>query len=383
MKYILLFLSLTAFADHDDEKHILKRLSELEILNDRPINAQTPVHLLDDEVTPTSRVFIRNNGYIPQMSLKQDLKGWKLVIDGEVENKLELTMEDIKTRFEQVTYQLTLECGGNGRAAFHPPAKGNQWTYGAVASPEWKGVRLADVLKKAGLEKSAVYTAYYAMDEHISGDPDKIVISRGTPIKKALEPTSILAYEMNGKPLLPEHGWPIRLVIPGYPASVSGKWLKKITIRDRVHDGAKMNGKSYRVPKFPVKPGAKVADKDMKIIEEMPVKSIITHPRSGLKTSSRKLTLRGHAWTGFKKIEKVEVTFDFGKTWQDAKVSEAKNPFAWQRWEAQVELPSKGYFEIYARATDDTGASQPMLVPGWNPKGYLNNASPRIAVEVK
>jgi len=369
------------------EKEYVKGKAELRILNPRPLNIEALPHLLDDFVTPESRLFVRNNGLISEtvknMFETKDTSQWALTIDGEVNKKLKLSLNDLKTKFKIYTYQLVLECGGNGRAAFSPPAKGNQWTYGAIGCPKWTGVRLKDVLKFAGLKKSAVYTAYYGMDVHPGLEEDKVVISRGTPIKKALEDTSLIAFEMNGKPLPLLHGFPARLVIPGYPASASGKWLKKITITDKVHDGPKMTGQSYRVPKHPVKPGTPVDDKEMKIIEEMPVKSLITFPKSGGTTKNpNNFLVRGHAWTGTGKITEVHLSIDFGQSWIKTKLEGPVNPFAWQRWQANINLPGKGYFEIWARAKDSTGKMQPMVVPGWNPRGYLNNAMPRISVTV-
>src|SRR5699024_6803529 len=143
------------------------------LLNDRPVNAETPAHLLDDDITPYERMFVRNNGMVPQSALDQDAEGWVLTIDGEVETPLELTIDDLKSQFEVVTNRLVIECGGNGRAYFNPGASGNQWTTGAVACPEWTGVRLADVLNAAGVKSSAVYTGHYGNDPHLSGDEDK------------------------------------------------------------------------------------------------------------------------------------------------------------------------------------------------------------------
>jgi sulfite oxidase len=248
--------------------------SELVVLNDRPINAETPAHLLNDDVTPASKLFVRNNGIPPQ---KVDIKGWTLTIEGEsVEQSKTYTLAELKQRFTHYTYQLTLECGGNGRSEFSPPAKGNQWTNGAVGCPRWTGVRLADVLKDVGVKDDAVYIGYYGKDTHLSGDTNKNAISRGVPIKKALENESLIAWAMNDQDLPVMNGYPLRLVFGGWPASTSGKWLDKIVVRNQVHDGAKMTGTAYRVPCKTVAPGAKVADEDMCIIHAMPVKSLVT-----------------------------------------------------------------------------------------------------------
>ena len=354
---------------------------EMIVLNDRPINAETPAHLLNDLVTPADLFFVRNNGLVPG---NIDIKSWTLTIGGEsVKKEKTYSLQDLKTKFEQVSYQITLECGGNGRKEFNPPAKGNQWSVGAVGCAEWTGVRLRDVLNDVGLKNDAVYIGYHGADLHLSGDPKKEVISRGVPIEKAMEPETIIAWSMNGEDLPLLNGYPLRLVVGGYPASCSGKWLTGISVRDRVHDGSKMGGQSYRVPCKPVAPGTKVEDKDMCIIEEMPVKSLITYPKSGavIKITDT-LPIKGHAWAGGREVKTMSYSIDFGKSWNTCSVTKPANKFAWQHFEAEVKFPEKGYYEVWARATDDSGESQPMLLPGWNPRGYLNNACHRIAVKV-
>ena len=351
----------------------------LRVLNDRPLNAETPAHLLDDAITPQSRLFVRNNGLQPEHI---DPRSWRLSISGESCRKpRSFSIADLKREFNVHSYQLQLECGGNGRAEFRPRVPGNQWTTGAVGNPQWTGVRLRDVLEACDIGDDAVYVGYKSADTHLSGDPEKAVISRGVPILKALEDESLIAFAINGEDISAEHGAPLRLVCGGWPGSVSGKWLTELLIRDRVHDGAKMTGNSYRVPCRPVAPGDRVPDEDLCIIESMPVKSLITFPRSGVAVAAgRKTAIRGKAWAGDRSVRTVTTSIDFGQTWQSAALAPRANRLAWQTWQASVTVPSAGYYEIWARATDDNGVSQPMLVPGWNPKGYLNNAAHRIAV---
>ncbi|MCG8440984.1 MAG: sulfite oxidase, partial [Caulobacterales bacterium] len=352
----------------------------LTVLNDRPVNMETPPHLLDDEITPADRMFVRNNG-VPPILDGEDLAGWRLVIDGEVERRLELSLTDLKTRFETVSLRLVLECAGNGRRFFEPGATGNQWTFGAVGCPRWTGVRLRDVLREAGVKPRAVYTAHYGRDTHLSGDPDKHPISRGVPMEKALEPHTLIAWALNGADMPLLNGHPLRLVAPGWPASCSQKWLTRITLRDQVHDGAKMTGQSYRVPGYPVAPGADVPDEDMVIIHSMPVKSLITFPSTGARARpGAPLEVRGHAWAGDLDVAGLDVSLDFGATWSAAILHEPANRFAWQRWRAQITLPEAGYYEVWARARDREGRVQPPIPPGWNPRGYLNNMQHRIAV---
>ena len=351
----------------------------LRVLNDRPLNAETPAHLLDDQITPASRLFVRNNGLPPASA---DPGTWRLTIGGEsCLSPRTFSIADLKREFGLHTYQLQLECGGNGRSEFRPRVPGNQWTTGAVGNPSWTGVRLKDVLQSCGVADDAVYVGYRSADRHLSGDPDKEVISRGVPMWKALEEESLLAFAMNGEEIPPAHGAPLRLVCGGWPGSVCGKWLTELLVRDRVHDGAKMTGTSYRVPCRPVAAGTRVADEDLCIIESMPVKSLITFPASGISMAAgQPMTVRGKAWAGDRSVQNVATSIDFGQTWQAASLAQAPNRLAWQAWQARIRLPQPGYYEIWAMATDAAGISQPMLVPGWNPKGYLNNACHRIAV---
>jgi len=307
-----------------------------------------------------------------------------LHFDGEsVRKEKSYTLAELQSKFKQYTYQLTLECGGNGRSEFDPPAKGNQWTIGAVGCARWTGVRLKDVLEDVGIKSDAVYIGYHAADTHLSGDPNKEPISRGVPMAKALQDETLIAFKMNGEDIPLAHGYPLRLIAGGWPASASGKWLNGISVRNKVHDGTKMTGTAYRVPCNPVAPGEKVRDEDMCIIESMPVKSLITYPKTGATIKEgTALSIRGHAWAGELEISKTEYSIDFGSSWQACTLEKPVNRLAWQHFKATVNFPKKGYYEIWARATDTRNNAQPMLLPGWNPKGYLNNACHRIAVKV-
>lgn len=366
---------------HADPFKLFNKDREMTVLNDKPWNIEAKAHLLNDAVTPNEYMFIRNNGLIPQ---NIDSSAWELTIDGEsASNKKTYSLEDLKSRFQQYTYQLTLECGGNGRSEFNPPAKGNQWTIGAVSCANWTGVRLGDVLRDAGIKEDAVYIGYHAADVHLSRDPSKEPISRGVPIKKALQEETLLAFKMNGEDIPLAHGYPLRLVAGGWPASASGKWVNRISIRNREHDGAKMGGTSYRVPCEPVAPGSKVEDNDMCIITAMPVKSLITFPKSGAVIKKGKtLTIAGHAWAGELEVNEVKYSVDFGSSWVSCQLSKPTNRLAWQHFSAAIPLDATGYYEIWAKAIDSEGKAQPMVLPGWNPKGYLNNACHRIAIKV-
>jgi sulfite oxidase len=356
--------------------------AKLAVLGDKPLVAETQAELMDDSITPTDKLFVRNNGQIPDIT--GDPKAWKIKVDGEVNTPLDLTVGDLMSRFPNVTYQLMLECGGNGRSFFSPEARGNQWTNGGAGCPQWTGVRLADVLKAAGLKSSAIYTGHYGADPTLAGETNKPTISRGMPIAKAMEEHTLIAFKLNGKDMPLIHGAPVRLVVPGWAGSLSTKWLNRIWIRDKEHDGPGMGGFSYRLAKTPIVPGSKGDEKDTMILEAMPVRSVITFPADGtrLAAGTKKLDLRGQAWAGEADIKTVDISTDYGVTWKPAKVDAPPNKYAWQRFTASVDLPSAGYYEVWAKATDSKGVTQPFAAGNWNPQGYGANPINRIRVLV-
>jgi DMSO/TMAO reductase YedYZ molybdopterin-dependent catalytic subunit len=353
------------------------------VLGDRPLVAETPAHLLDDDVTPTDRHFIRNNGQVPEPPADAD--AWALVVDGAVNQPLRITLSELRTRFPVVAYQLVLECGGNGRAQFVPPARGNQWTTGGVGCARWEGVRLKDVLTAVGPKPEAKYTAHYGTDLHLSGDPGKQTLSRGVRLEKAMEPHTLIAFAMNGEPLPAVHGAPLRLIVPGWSGSASQKWLNRIWIRDVEHDGQGMLGTSYRVPTAPIVPGSESKGEGFRVLESMPVRSVITRPADGSKppAGTRELDVRGHAWAGDLTVREVWLSIDFGQSWQAAELHAPVNPYAWQHWRARMKLPTQGYYEVWARAVDSAGKSQPFAAANWNPQGYGANAYHRISVLIE
>jgi sulfite oxidase len=354
---------------------------KLVLLGDRPLVAETPEHLLDDDTTPTSKFFVRNNGQIPDAAKESD--AWKMTVDGEVNNKLELTLGELKAKFKPVTQRMVLECGGNGRSFFTPTARGNQWTNGGAGCAEWTGVRLSDVLKAAGVKSSAVFTGHYGSDKSLA-DGSKDALSRGVPIKKAMDGSNLIVFAMNGEPLPNIHGGPVRLVIAGWPGSVSAKWFTRLWVRDKYHDGPGMGATSYRVAIKPMVPGDKPVDGNFRDLESMPVRSIITSPANGTKlpAGSKEVKLRGAAWAGDNTVRQVDVSIDFGATWVRARVEKPKNKYDWQRWTASVKLPSDGYFEIWTRGTNSKGEMQPHIAGSWNPQGYGGNPMHRVAVLV-
>jgi len=352
------------------------------VLSDRPLVAETPETLLDEPVTSATNHFIRNNGQIP--APVADAQAWRFVVDGEVNTPLNLTVGELAQRFEVVTRQLQMECGGNGRVQFSPATRGNQWGNGAISNAEWTGVRMRDVLAAAGIKPSAVFTAHFGADPHLSGATDRQAINRAMPLAKAMDEDTLLCFRMNGQPIPHINGAPLRLITPGWPGSLSQKWLNRIWLRDRPHDGAGMGGTSYRMPRTPIVPGSENNGASFADMASMPVRSILSSHAHGTRvaTGTRALDLRGAAWAGDLTVRAQHVSVDFGATWQEMTLAAPANRYAWQRWQGRVTLPSDGYFEIWYRATDSQGRMQPHAPENWNPQGYGANAISRVAVLV-
>ena len=280
----------------DEKSLVAASKPELIILDTPELNAETPPHLLDDDITPISRLFARNTGVMPVLS-DRDLADWSLTIDGFVKTPKTWTLKALRGEFETVTQAAVIECAGNGRAFFTQPTSTVMWQHGAVGCPQWTGVRLADLLKQCGVLPEAVYTAHHSPDRAIEGEG--AALSRGVPIAKALAPETLVAYAINGEPLPPLHGGPLRIVAPGFPGAAWQKWLARIEIRDRVHDGPKMTGLWYRMPRTQMNYGEQVDELLMEPITDMPVKSVITFPQDGFSApAGRPLTVRGQAWSG-------------------------------------------------------------------------------------
>ena len=349
---------------------------ELFVLDSEELNAETPAHLLDDEITPMHRLFARNTGAMPVFDAR-DVAAWTLRIDGCVQQARAWTLDELKSQFAPVTRIAVLECAGNGRAFFPEPAGTILWRHGAVGCVAWTGVRLADLIASCGLTPQAVYTAHHSPDRALAGDGP--AISRGLPIAKALADETIVAYAANGGAIPHLHGGPLRVIVPGYPGSASQKWIARIEIRDREHDGERMTDLHYRLPRTPVRPGDPIDPTDFVPIIDVPVKSIITAPREGFAVPpGQPLAVRGFAWSGHTPVATVEVSFDGGSSWRRAELGPLPDTFAWRRFSATLDKPPPCEIEIVARANDTQGRAQPLESAPWNPRGYCNNMVHRV-----
>jgi len=339
----------------------------------RPPDYETPVALLNSWITPNEHFYVRSHMPVPPTL---DAAAWTLQVDGDVATPLTLSLDEIK-KLPAATVTVTLECAGNGRAFFEPPVAGIQWQKGAVGTARWTGVRLADVLKRAGLKDTGKFVVMNGADRGPGTMPDFV---RQIPIAKALNPDTVLAYEMNGVPIPPVHGFPLRAIIPGWEGAYSVKWLTSLHVQEREFDGFWV-ATGYRFPTKRVKPGAAVAPADLAPLTGLAVKSLITQPLEGATLPRGTVKVAGFAWAGEDDIRGVEVSVDNGVTWQAARLVGEQARYTWRRFEADADIPNAESRLIMSRATDSRGRRQPE-VAAWNPSGYLWNVPDQVRVEI-
>jgi DMSO/TMAO reductase YedYZ molybdopterin-dependent catalytic subunit len=352
---------------------------ELKILPTVELNAETPAHLLDDDLTPVRRLFARNTGTMPAPAAAE-IAAWTLAIDGCVRTPRRWTIAELMAQFETVTQIAVLECAGNGRSFFPEPAGTVLWQHGAAGCVAWTGVRLADLLRACELAPGAVYTGHHSPDTRLDGRGP--ALSRGLPIAKALAPETLVAWAINGEAMPPLHGGPLRIVAPGFPGSASQKWITRIEVRDREHDGERMRNLHYRLPRAPVRPlppGGRYDEALFEVITDVPVRAVITAPHEGFAApTDAPLAVRGQAWSGHTPLARVELSVDGGTSWRPADLGPLPDTFAWRRFSATLPPPQPGPIEIIARARDAAGRSQPLESAPWNPRGYCNNTVHRV-----
>ncbi|HYH43937.1 MAG TPA: sulfite oxidase [Burkholderiales bacterium] len=343
--------------------------------SDRPLTASATAEYLGDDVTPTSRHFVRNNLFTPDF----DEAKHTVEIAGLVDKPMTLTLAELRARFPEVSTQAMIECAGSGRTGFSPLPRGTPWpASGGMSCSQWTGVRLGDVLRAAGIRSGAVHVAFTGAD--FGALPTIPKVARSVPVEKAMERHTLLAYGMNGASLPKIHGYPMRLVVPSWAGSASVKWVARIEVLAAPLKGPYMD-ESYRIPRTPVEPGGRMPA-DAAMTEGWPVKSIITHPAPNARVSPGKpLLVAGHAWAGEHDISRVELSFDEGRSWRRAELNPAGDKYAWRTFSLAYTPPRAGYTTVLARATDDAGNSQPALA-AWNPLGYFWNGWHRIGFVV-
>lgn len=354
----------------------IKGKEKLIVRSLRPEDLETPVGLLNTWITPNELFYVRHHTNAARID-EQAGKGWKVEVGGEVERPMTISLDDLK-KMPKATVTVTLECAGNGRAFFDPPMPGIQWEKGAVGTARFTGARLADVLKKVGVKAAGKYVAVNGAEKPVGTQPKFI---RNVPMAKALNPDTILAYEMNGEPIPVLHGFPLRLVVPGWEGAYSVKWLTTIQVIDKEHEGFFVKT-AYRYPNKPVAPGAAVPPENMVPLTGLAVKSFINAPAEGANFKPGVVKVTGFAWAGESFITKVDVSMDNGSTWVPAKLGKERERYAWQSFEHEFSITSPGSYLLMARATDDKGKVQP-VAPQWNPSGYLWNVIDKVRINVE
>jgi len=341
--------------------------------NDRPEDLETPVKYFDSWVTPVDAFFVRQ--HIPRPA-KIDPSAYRLQINGMVSKPASVTLAQLQA-LPQHTVPATLECTGNGRAFYSPKVPGIQWERGAIGNAEWTGPRLSDVLKLAGLDPKATFIEIDGADNGVARTPDFV---RSMPIEKALHPATLLALKMNAE--TPDiHGFPARLIVPGWDGTSWVKWVVRLTAAPAMGTGFFMNP-GYRFPRYAVQPGTPAKPDELDVIEGMPVKSTLTAPEDGAHVPFGPVAIRGFAWAGENAIERVDVSTNGGAKWMPAQLSAQKLPFAWRLFNFTWTPKAPGYHTIMSRAVDTAGNEQP-IVAQWNPSGYLWNGIDRIGVMVE
>jgi DMSO/TMAO reductase YedYZ molybdopterin-dependent catalytic subunit len=338
----------------------------------RFLDLEMPPEFLSSWITPVPHFFVRNHMHEPSTL---DPESWRLIIGGEVEKPLTLSLADLG-RMESRSVTNTLECAGNGRGFQQPHVPGVQWQRGAVGTARFSGPRLQDLLQRAAVKPTGKHVMFRGLDE-IPGKVPAFI--RSIPIEKATDADTLIATHMNGSPLARHHGFPARALVPGWIGAASCKWLTEIKVLDKEFEGNFMKP-GYRMPNQPISPGGEVNPEDTHPITSLGVKSVIARPGDGSTVKSQ-VRIEGAAWAGEANIARVEVSTDSGVTWHDARLGADHARYAWRLWNYVWKAPKAGEYTILSRATDDQGRTQPQNA-AWNPSGYLYNAIDQVKIHV-
>jgi len=346
----------------------------------RPPNYETPLEDLDALYTPNDAFFVRwHLAGLPQV----DGGAWRLRVGGEGALRArEFSLEELRRGFEQVEIAAVNQCSGNRRGLFTPRVPGIQWGYGAMGNALWRGVRLRDVLAKAGVGRRAVEVVCDGADSAVlPRTPD---FAKSLPIARALDEHTLIALDMNGAPLPHWNGFPARLVVPGWTATYWVKQLSTIRIVEEPFDGFWMKS-AYRLPAgtFPAsEPFDSQANGSSAPITTMVVNSLVTNAVQGQRFSlGRPIEIRGAAWDGGSGIRTVEVSTDGGRQWHAAELGADAGRFSWRRWHFRLEPAGRGPLRLEVRATSRAGEVQPRRLVA-NPAGYHHNVIQSLDVEI-
>jgi DMSO/TMAO reductase YedYZ molybdopterin-dependent catalytic subunit len=335
-------------------------------------NRGMPLEALRYPITPTGLHYLLIHYDIPEVNAEK----WRLEIAGLVATPLDLTLDEIKKRPRR-TIPVTMECAGNGRALFAPRRISQPWLLEAIGTAEWTGTSLRTILQAAGVSADAAEIVFTGMDRGVEGDQIQFY-QRSLTVDEAMRDEVLLAYEMNGEPLPPQHGYPLRLVMPGWYGMASVKWLDRIEAVAEPFQGYQM-ARAYRYSQTPDGPGEAVDLIRARALMIPPgIPDFMTRDRL---VEAGPVTLIGKAWAGRVNVSRVEVSVDGGSTWSDAELGAPASLYAWRTW-TFVWNAKPGAYMLYVRASDANGNVQP-IVQQWNFGGYGNNGVQRVNVVVR
>jgi sulfane dehydrogenase subunit SoxC len=339
-------------------------------------NHGMPLEALRYDLTPVGLHYLLIHFDIPFV----DPSAYRLEVSGNVRRSTSLTLEEVRQAAEPVVTPVTMECAGNGRARLAPRPLSQPWLNEAVGTAEWTGVPLAAVLESAGVEPGSSEVVFTGHDRGIQGDVEQDY-QRSLSVQDALRPEVLLAFAMNGQPLLPQHGAPLRLLVPGWYGMAHVKWLRQITVLDREFDGYQ-NASAYRLRQQPDEAGTPVTRIEPRALVRPPGFPDFMSRVRALRPGP--CVLEGRAWSGHAPVTRVEMTTDGGDSWSDAKLDPADGgpdgQWAWRRWQYDW-TATPGRYRLSARATDALGRTQPVEQP-WNRGGFANNLVQRVEVVV-
>ena len=335
-------------------------------------NHGMPLEALRWDITPVGLHYLLTHYDIPDV----DVASWRLEIDGLVERPLSLSLDELRAR-PSVEVAVTMECAGNGRAHIEPHVVSQPWLLEAVATARWRGTPLVGLLDEVGIRDGAVEVLFTGLDRGVEGGEEQ-AYARSLSLDEAVAGDALLAYEVNGLPLPPQHGYPLRLIVPGWYGMTSVKWLSRITLLEEPFDGYQMRH-SYRVRFDEDEPGdpiSRIAPRSLMIPPGIP--EFLSRSRV---VEAGRCELRGRAWSGAADLAGVDVSTDGGATWEVAELGDVSlGRWAWRAWRFVWDA-EPGERELCCRARDVAGNEQP-LDPPWNVGGYKNNAVQRVAVTV-
>jgi len=339
------------------------------ILSAEPLNAETPLAALEESLTPESQFFVRSHFRRPDLAPRKHF----LEVVGAVEQPLRLNMADLEAMGTR-TLAVTVECAGNGRTGLQPLPAGEPWVLGGVSTARWTGVPLRAVLESARLRPRVVEVLAIGADRGRPPDvAEEISFARSLPLAKARDPDTLLALQMNGRPILPEHGAPIRLIVPGWYGMASVKWLERIEVLAEPFRGYYQLGRYVYDHEDGNPPTS---------IRTIRVRSVIVSPQDGDAVRQGQVVVRGKAWSGEGVVVRVQIGVDGAEPSQDATLSPPISPHAWRAWEFGWDATNPGRHVLRSYATDAKGNRQPDVVR-WNRYGYGNNAAQAIAITVQ